>query len=141
MNVSVGALMNKTPSTEFEIDFEKGNGLLPVITQDYKSKAVLMFAYMTKESFKQTLECGEMVYYSRSRQKLWHKGETSGNRQKVIELRLDCDNDTLLALVEQKGEAACHTGRISCFYRVIDSADSCHIISEPIFDPKKVYKN
>jgi phosphoribosyl-ATP pyrophosphohydrolase/phosphoribosyl-AMP cyclohydrolase len=90
-------------------------GLVPVIVQDVKTNAVLMMAYMSKESIEKTLETGKMVYYSRSRQKLWLKGETSGNYQTLHELKLDCDGDTLLALVSQQG-VACHTGSYTCFF-------------------------
>ena len=98
------------------IDSEKGNGLIPAIVQDYKTKEVLMLAYMSKESLKKTLEDKTTWFYSRSRQELWNKGATSGHFQKVIELYLDCDLDTILVLVEQKG-VACHTGKRSCFYK------------------------
>lgn len=98
------------------IDFEKGNGLLPAIVQDYKTKEVLMLAYMSKESLKKTLEDKTTWFYSRSRQELWNKGATSGHFQKIKELYLDCDLDTILILVEQKG-AACHTGERSCFHK------------------------
>ena len=98
------------------IDFEKGNGLLPAIVQDYKTKEVLMLAYMSKESLKKTLEDKTTWFYSRSRQELWNKGATSGHFQKVKELYLDCDLDTILVLVEQKG-VACHTGERSCFHK------------------------
>lgn len=90
-------------------------GLVPVVVQDVKTNAVLMLAYMSKESIEKTLETGMMVYYSRSREKLWLKGETSGNTQKLHELKIDCDGDTLLALVSQKG-VACHTGSYTCFF-------------------------
>ncbi len=98
------------------IDFEKGNGLLPAIVQDYKTKEVLMLAYMSKESLMKTLEDKTTWFYSRSRQELWNKGATSGHFQKVKELYLDCDLDTILVLVEQKG-VACHTGERSCFHK------------------------
>ena len=98
------------------IDFEKGNGLVPTIVQDYQTKEVLMLAYMSKESLKKTLEDKTTWFYSRSRQELWNKGATSGNFQKVKELYLDCDLDTILVLVEQKG-VACHTGERSCFHK------------------------
>ena len=94
-------------------------GLFPVITQDYGDGTVLMMAYMNKESLQRTIETKEMWYWSRSRQKLWHKGETSGHIQKVKELYYDCDADTLLAKVEQVGDIACHTGRRSCFFNKI----------------------
>lgn len=95
-------------------------GLIPVVTQEEKSGEVLMVAYMNKEAFEETLKRGEMVYYSRSRQSLWHKGATSGCVQKLLSLSVDCDQDTLLAKVEQKGGGACHTGRKSCFYRQVE---------------------
>lgn len=98
------------------IDFKKGNGLLPAIVQDYKTKEVLMLAYMSKESLKKTLEDKTTWFYSRSRQEFWNKGATSGHFQKVKELYLDCDLDTILVLVEQKG-VACHTGERSCFHK------------------------
>lgn len=99
-----------------EIDFKKGNGLVPTIIQDYKSKEVLMLAYMSEESLLKTIETNETWFYSRSRNELWNKGATSGNTQKVIEIKFDCDGDTLLILVDQIG-VACHTGEKSCFYR------------------------
>ncbi len=94
--------------------------LIPAIVQDYKSGDVLMMAYMNDESIKKTLEEGKACFYSRSRQKLWLKGETSGNFQMVREAYLDCDNDTILLKVDQIGEGACHTGRWSCFYKKVD---------------------
>ena len=93
-------------------------GLVPCIVQDARTKDVLMMAWMSEESIALTLERGETVFWSRSRQELWHKGATSGNVQKLIELRYDCDADTLLALVEPAGPA-CHTGETSCFYRTL----------------------
>lgn len=93
-------------------------GLVPCIVQDAKTKDVLMMAWMSDESLQRTLECGETVFWSRSRGELWHKGETSGNVQRLRELRYDCDGDTLLALVNPAGPA-CHTGERSCFYRSI----------------------
>lgn len=92
------------------------HGLIPVIVQDQHTLQVLMLAYMNRQALELTLQCGEMVFWSRSRQKLWHKGETSGNRQRLIALYVDCDADCLLALVEAEGPA-CHTGNRSCFYR------------------------
>ena len=94
--------------------------LIPVIVQDYKSGDILMMAYMNGESVKKTLEDGKACFYSRSRQKLWLKGETSGNFQVVREVYLDCDNDTILLKVDQTGEGACHTGRWSCFYKKVN---------------------
>ena len=100
-----------------DIKFNK-NGLIPVITQCVQSGTVLMMAWMNEEALKKTIDTNYMYYFSRSRQKLWQKGETSGHFQKLIELRLDCDNDTILALIEQTG-AACHTGTKSCFFKTI----------------------
>lgn len=99
-----------------KVNFEKGNGLVPTIVQDYKNNEVLMLAYMSKESLDKTLETGTTWFYSRSRKELWNKGATSGNIQIVKEIRIDCDEDTLLILVESEG-VACHTGERSCFYR------------------------
>ena len=100
---------------DFGPDFSKG--LVPAIAQDAATGEVLMLAYMNEEAWKRTLETGEAHYWSRSRKELWHKGGTSGNVQKVLSIRLDCDSDTVLLKIEQIGGAACHTGRRSCFYR------------------------
>ena len=97
------------------LDFKKGNGLIPVIVQDFKTKKVLMLAYVNAEALKKTLESGLAHYWSRSRHKLWMKGETSGNVQQIKELWVDCDYDTILYLVKQKGNA-CHTGDKTCFH-------------------------
>lgn len=93
------------------------SGLIPAIAQDAKSHEILMLAYMNRESLEKTLETGQAWYYSRSRQKLWHKGETSGNVQKIKEILYDCDGDALLLKIEQIGGIACHTGNRSCFFR------------------------
>jgi phosphoribosyl-AMP cyclohydrolase len=98
------------------------NGLIPAIVQDVESKQVLMMAYMSAESLQRSMELGETVFWSRSRQSLWHKGETSGNIQKISEIRIDCDADTLLILVKPSG-AACHTGQEHCFYRTLSEFD------------------
>lgn len=103
-----------------QLDFEKGNGIIPVITQDVDSKEVLMVAYTNIEALKKTLETGYAHYWSRSRQKLWMKGETSGNVQRVKDILVDCDRDALLFLVEQKGNA-CHTGKRTCFHNRLSS--------------------
>lgn len=102
-----------------KVDFEKGNGLVPAIVQDAISGEVLMLGYMNEESLRKTLETGLATYWSRSRNKLWTKGETSGHYQHVQEIRIDCDEDTLLVKVIQDG-AACHTGNRSCFYRLLE---------------------
>jgi phosphoribosyl-AMP cyclohydrolase len=107
--------------TAQEVDFGKADGVLPVVTQDYRSGRVLMVAYMNREAFEETIRTGRACYFSRSRAKLWRKGEESGNFQVVREIRLDCDADTVLLLVEQLGDgAACHEGYESCFYRVLE---------------------
>ncbi len=97
------------------------DGLVPAIAQDAKSGRVLMLAWMNADALERTLRSGEAVYWSRSRQQLWHKGETSGHVQKVLEVQLDCDGDALLLKVEQQGGIACHTGRESCFFRTADA--------------------
>ncbi len=123
---------------EIRIDFDRGNGLIPAIVQDWKSGEVLMVAYMNEESWRKTRETGKACFWSRSRKKLWLKGETSGNVQVVKEVFLDCDNDALLLKVEQVGGAACHTGHRSCFYRRV--ADGrLETVGERVFDPKEVY--
>ena len=104
------------------------SGLIPVITQDAKSKEVLMFAWMNKESLEQTLATKCMTYWSRSRQQLWVKGETSGNTQELVSMAFDCDGDAVLCLVEQSG-AACHTGRSDCFYLEVDTETQRVLIS------------
>ncbi|MFC1670923.1 phosphoribosyl-AMP cyclohydrolase [Spirochaetota bacterium] len=106
-----------------ELDFDKTDGLIPVIAQDYDTGEVLMLAYTNKESWKLTLETGIAHYWSRSRSQLWKKGETSGNLQEVKEIRIDCDDDTVLLRINQVGNAACHTGHRSCFYRVVDGEE------------------
>ncbi|KXT75624.1 phosphoribosyl-AMP cyclohydrolase [Streptococcus sp. DD12] len=105
-----------------EIDFAKQGGLVPVIVTDHETKEVLMLAYMNQEAFEKTLALGQMVYWSRSRKELWHKGATSGHYQHVKSLKIDCDQDTLLASVVQEG-AACHTGAHSCFFTTIPLGD------------------
>lgn len=104
------------------IDFKKGNGLLPAIVQDAETNEVLMLAYMSKESLAMTIETKKATYFSRSRNELWVKGETSGHYQYVKDIRIDCDEDTILLLVEQVG-AACHTGKRTCFYRTIEGEE------------------
>ncbi len=116
-----------------ELNFEKGNGSIPVITQDFKSGEVLMMAFMNMSAWEQTLKTGYVHYWSRSRDKLWKKGEKSGNLQEVKEIRIDCDNDCILIKVHQIGDAACHTGYKSCFYRKIKGEDII-IDSEKIFN-------
>ena len=123
-----------------ELDFSKGNGLLPAIAQDYKSGRVLMLAYINQASWKKSLETGDAHYWSRSRQELWHKGGTSGNVQRIKEIYVDCDNDTVVFKVEQVGGAACHLGYESCFHKKVERDGEFTVIGERIFDPEKVYK-
>jgi len=115
------------------------DGLVPVIAQDAGSNDVLMFAWMNRESLEKTVEGGEAVYWSRSRKKLWHKGEESGHVQKVVEIRLDCDEDVILLKVEQAGDIACHTGRRSCFYRKLENHRWAAV--EPVLkNPAEIYR-
>lgn len=120
------------------IDFDKAGGLLTAIAQDETTGEVLMVAYMNEESFRLTLEKREVVYWSRSRKKLWHKGEESGNVQKLKGVYVDCDGDAVVLKVEQVGEAACHTGKRNCFFRRVDG-DSIEDVGVQIFDPEAVY--
>ncbi|TCV83718.1 phosphoribosyl-AMP cyclohydrolase [Sulfurirhabdus autotrophica] len=115
------------------------DGLVPVIAQETGTGKVLMFAWMNREALKRTAECGEAVYWSRSRKKLWHKGEESGHVQKVKEIRLDCDEDVILLEVEQIGGIACHTGRHDCFFQKLES-DTWIIDAPVIKDPAEIYK-
>jgi phosphoribosyl-AMP cyclohydrolase len=119
-------------------NFEKQNGLIPVIVQEATTGQVLMLAYMNEEAYRETLRTGQACYYSRSRGKLWRKGEESGHVQKVEEIFFDCDEDTLLIKVHQVGGAACHMGYRSCFYRKLMS-DELVIADEKVFDPEQVY--
>ncbi|MBI4773832.1 MAG: phosphoribosyl-AMP cyclohydrolase [Deltaproteobacteria bacterium] len=121
------------------LDFEKGTGLIPAIAQDYQTGEVLMLAYINRASWERTIETGEVHYWSRSRQELWHKGGTSGHVQKVKEIRVDCDRDTVLFKVEQVGGAACHTGHRSCFFNIV-TEQGLKETGEKVFDPAEVYK-
>ena len=115
-------------------------GLLPVIAQDATSGEVLMFAWMNREALQLTVERGEAVYWSRSRRKLWHKGEESGYVQKVLELRIDCDNDVVLLKIEQVGGIACHTGRHSCFFQKYFADGRWEAVEPVLKDPQEIYK-
>ena len=116
------------------------DGLIPAIAQDAASGEVLMLAWMNREALEQTIAQGLAHYYSRSRRKLWLKGEESGHFQKVLEVRVDCDGDVLLLKVRQAGGAACHTGHRSCFHRLRTSRGGVREDGRKVFDPKKVYK-
>jgi len=121
------------------LNFEKMGGLVPAIVQDFQTGEVLMLAYMNREAWEASLATGKATYFSRSRKSLWVKGETSGHIQKIMEIRIDCDDDTILLKVEQVGRAACHTGHISCFYRKVKNG-VLKVTGSPVFDPKEVYK-
>lgn len=128
------------------------DGLIPALAMDHKTREPLMLAYMNEESLKMTLQLGQAVYYSRSRQEIWHKGATSGHVQKIHQILIDCDQDALILLVDQCGAGACHTGYHSCFYRAISFGDTLTGLEEgtpvpllpatdgPVFDAASVYK-
>ena len=132
-------IMNLNPELRELVDFSKGNGLVTAIAQDADTGEILMVANMNEDSFARTLELGEAVYWSRSRGKLWHKGEESGNVQKVKALYIDCDGDAVLMKVQQIGDAACHTGKRSCFFRKIDDQGVTDV-GVQVFNPDEVYK-
>lgn len=121
------------------VDFEKSGGIVPAIAQDAATGEILMLAYMNEESFRETTRTGRACYFSRSRNRLWRKGEESGNVQEVVEIRIDCDRDAILLKVNQVGGAACHTGYRSCFYRVLQNG-SLREDGVKVFDPEEVYK-
>src|SRR5580692_3551846 len=120
------------------IDFDKAGGLVPAIAQDADTGVVLMLAWMNREAYEETVRTRRAVYFSRSRNRLWRKGEESGNVQEVREIFVDCDADTILLKVNQLGGAACHEGYQSCFFRRVEG-ESLQVIGEPLFDPKQVY--
>ena len=126
-------MTESTANGDVAVEFGE-DGLVPAIAQDADSGEVLMLAYVSPEALAKTRETGEAHYYSRSRAELWHKGGTSGHTQTVEEIRVDCDADTLLYLVDQAG-GACHTGHRSCFYRTVDG----EAVGERVFDPEEVY--
>ncbi len=121
-----------------ELDFTKLDGLVPVVAQDHKTGEILMVAFMNKEAFELTLQTGIVHYWSRSRKKLWKKGESSGNVQEVKEIRIDCDNDCVLLKINQIGDAACHTGYRSCFYRVVEGGN-LKVDGVKIYNPEDKY--
>jgi len=121
------------------IDFEKAGGLVPAIAQDAESGAVLMLAWMNQAAYEETVRTGRACYFSRSRNRLWRKGEESGHVQEVREIYLDCDADTILLKVHQIGGAACHEGYRSCFFRKV-TGDALQTVGERVFDPKQVYR-
>ena len=132
------AMSDLAPPTEGMPDFAKGDGLLPAIAQDAQTGEVLMMAYMNAESYAETVATGRAVYFSRSRKRLWRKGEQSGHVQEVRAIYLDCDRDTILLSVHQVGGAACHTGHESCFYRQV-TPEGLKVVGRQVFDPQQVY--
>jgi len=126
--------MNLLKSLKFD-----ERGLIPAVVQDARDGTILMVAYMNQESLRRTLKLKKCVFWSRSRQAFWLKGESSGNVQEVKEIRIDCDGDCLLVKVRQIGIAACHTGHRSCFYRKVRPRGALQTTGKPVFDPKKVY--
>lgn len=130
--------MSQYPAWVDEIEWD-AQGLIPAIAQDAETGDVLMFAWMNRDSLLETVKTGEAVYFSRSRNRLWHKGEESGHVQKVHEIRLDCDNDVILLKIDQHGGMACHTGRRSCFFHKL--VDGQWTVVDPVLkDPKEIYK-
>ncbi|MGE3809858.1 MAG: phosphoribosyl-AMP cyclohydrolase [Gemmataceae bacterium] len=121
------------------LDFDKAGGLVAAIAQDADTGEVLMIAWMNREAYEETVKTGRACYFSRSRNKLWRKGEESGNVQEVKEVFIDCDADAVLLKVKQIGGAACHEGYKSCFFRKVEG-DGLEVIAERVFDPKKVYQ-
>jgi len=121
-----------------KLDFAKGDGLVPAIAQDWKTGEILMLAYINEEAWNETLKTGNATYWTRSRKKLWRKGEESGNVQKVKEIYVDCDEDTVIFKVEQIGGAACHEGFRTCFFRKVEG-NVLKIIGERVFNPDEVY--
>ncbi len=130
--------MNNIDEIVAQLKFDD-KGLLTAVAQDHKTGEILMLAHMNEESFRKTIESGEAVYWSRSRKKIWHKGEESGNVQKIKELLVDCDGDAVVMKIEQVGDAACHTGNRSCFFRRLENGTLVDV-GVKIFDPDKVYK-
>jgi phosphoribosyl-AMP cyclohydrolase len=122
-----------------EIDFQKGGGLVPTIIQDEQTGEVLMLGFMNRESLVETQRVGEVVFFSRSRNKLWKKGESSGHVLRVREIRVDCDADALLVRVEPVGPGVCHEGYRSCFFRALGAGGGAKIVAECTFAPEKVY--
>ena len=129
----------KTPAWIDAVKFDE-KGLVPAVVQDVADGTVLMVAWMNRQALRETAVTRRGVYWSRSRGRLWRKGETSGNEQEVAEIFLDCDGDVVLLKVRQKGATACHTGRRTCFHRRLRSAVDWETIGDPLFDPVQVYK-
>ncbi len=140
MGLPVGSWMDVLEGEKMvKLNFDKLNGLVPVVVQDYETGEVLMVAFMNEEAWQKTLETGLAHYYSRTRNTLWQKGSSSGHVQRVKEIYVDCDNDTVLLKVEQVGGAACHTGYRSCFYRKLENGQ-LKVVGKKVFNPEEVYK-
>ena len=122
-----------------KIAFEKYNGLVPAIVQDHATGEVLMLGFMNEEALAETQRTGQAVFFSRSRNKLWRKGESSGHLLKVVELRVDCDSDTLLLRVQAVGAGVCHEGYRSCFFRKLENDGTATVTEDRVFDPSKIY--
>ena len=122
-----------------KIAFEKYNGLVPAIVQDHATGEVLMLGFMNEEAFAETQRTGQAVFFSRSRNRLWRKGESSGHLLKVVELRVDCDSDTLLLRVQAIGLGVCHEGYRSCFFRRLENDGTATVTEDRAFDPSKIY--
>jgi phosphoribosyl-AMP cyclohydrolase len=122
-----------------ELDFEKENGLIPAIVQDHESGEVLMLGFMNREAFARTTESGFVTFYSRSRKKLWTKGESSGQKLLLREMRVDCDLDAVLVKAELEGGAVCHEGYRSCFFRRIEPDGEVSVVAERVFAPEELY--
>ncbi len=123
-----------------QLNFSKSaDGLLPAIVQEAETGRILMLAYINQQAFTETLATGYAHYWSRSRQALWQKGETSGHRQEIVEILVDCDEDTIVYVVHQQGGAACHKGYPSCFYRRVEDG-ALQVVEQRVFDPETVYK-
>lgn len=135
VELSVSEMNSLIEALQFNHD-----GLIPAIAQDASSGGILMVAYMNREAFEATVKRGEAVYYSRSRQKLWHKGESSGHTQTIVEIQLDCDGDCLVLQVVQQGGIACHTGTRDCFYRTLKDG-SWQRNQEPLKSSDDIYQN
>ena len=121
------------------LNFDKMDGLLPAVVQDHQTAEILMVGFMNPEAWETTLKTGKATFYSRTRDTLWTKGLTSGNVQLVKEIRIDCDDDTVVLKVDQVGGAACHTGHRSCFHKTVDNGE-IRVTERPVFDPEVVYK-
>jgi phosphoribosyl-AMP cyclohydrolase len=124
-----------------KIAFEKNNGLVPAIVQDHATGEVLMLGFMNEEALAETQRTGQAVFFSRSRNKLWRKGESSGHLLKVLEMRIDCDSDTLLLRVQATGPGVCHEGYRSCFFRRLENDGAAKVTEERAFDPSEIYNS